>query len=61
MPDSWNADTYRVRATQWRQKAETYPPGREKDACLALAEGYANLAALIAAESPSGPSGSNPG
>jgi hypothetical protein len=59
MPDSWNADTYRARAAQWRQQAETLSPGKEKDACLALAEGYADLAALLARESPSRPSGSN--
>ena len=59
MPDGWNADTYRARATQWRQKAETLPLGKEKDACLALAEGYADLAALIARESPSGPPDTN--
>jgi hypothetical protein len=52
MPDSWNADAYRARAAQWRQQAETLPPGKEKDACLVLAEGYADLAALLAKELP---------
>jgi hypothetical protein len=55
MTGSCNADTYRARAAQWRQQAETLPPGEEKDACLALAEGYADLAALLARDSPSGP------
>jgi hypothetical protein len=47
MPDSWDAETYRVRAMQWRQKAETQPEGKERDVCLVIAEGYATLAALI--------------
>ena len=47
MPAAWNAQTYRCRAQQWRAQAETFPPGRERDACMALAEGYDHLAALI--------------
>jgi hypothetical protein len=31
----------------WREKADALPEGKERDACLALAEGYANLAGLI--------------
>jgi hypothetical protein len=50
MPGSWNAETYRARAKQWRTEAEARPPGKERDACMALAEGYAHLAALIAKE-----------
>jgi hypothetical protein len=47
MPDSWNAEVYRARAKQWRAAAEKLPPGKERDACLTLADGYANLASLI--------------
>jgi hypothetical protein len=47
MPDSWNAETYRARERQWRAKAESQPPGKERDACVTLAEGYAHLAAIL--------------
>ncbi len=47
MPGSWDAANYRERAEKWRQEAETLPPGSERNACMVLAEGYANLAALI--------------
>jgi hypothetical protein len=47
MPDTWTAENYQARARAWREKADTLPEGRERDACLALAEGYANLADLI--------------
>jgi hypothetical protein len=47
MPDSWDAAKYRKRAKKWRTEAETLPPGKERDACVVLAEGYATLAALI--------------
>jgi hypothetical protein len=47
MPDSWKVEKYRNRARMWREKADTLPEGPERDACLALAEGYANLAGLI--------------
>ena len=47
MFNSWDAETYRVRAVQWRQKAEMQPQGKERDVCLVIAEGYADLAALI--------------
>jgi hypothetical protein len=47
MPDSWDAAKYRKRAKKWRTEAEALPPGKERDACVVLAEGYANLAALI--------------
>ena len=47
MPDSWNAETYRARAQQWQVAADKLPPGKEREACLKLAEGYAHLAALI--------------
>jgi hypothetical protein len=47
MPESWNAGEYRNRATAWLQKAESLPAGRERDACLALADGYTRLAVLL--------------
>ena len=47
MPNSWTAENYHARARMWREKADTLPEGMERDACLALAEGYANLAGLI--------------
>ncbi len=60
VPDSWDADMYRTRAARWREQAEVMTPGPERDACLTLANGYANLAALIAkSETPApGRSGS---
>ena len=47
MLGTWNPATYRERAKKWREEAETLPPGKERDACMVLAEGYANLAAEI--------------
>ena len=46
MPESWDAGVYRNRATAWLQKAESLPEGHEREACLALAEGYVRLASL---------------
>jgi hypothetical protein len=48
-PDTWNAENYQNRARMWRQKADSLPIGQERDACLTLADGYANLAVLIEA------------
>ena len=47
MPDNWNAETYRDRSRRWQEKVDSLLPGREHDACVALAEGYAGLAKLI--------------
>jgi hypothetical protein len=47
MPGSWNPATYRERARKWREEAGTLPPGKDRDACFVLANGYANLAAII--------------
>jgi hypothetical protein len=47
MPKEWNAETYRCRSEQWRDKAVTLPLGDERNACKALADGYAHLARLI--------------
>ena len=50
MPGTWDAETYRAHARKWRTEAETLPPGKEQDACIMLAQGYANLAKLIERE-----------
>jgi hypothetical protein len=50
MPESWDAGEYLNRATAWLQKAETLPAGRERDACLTLADGYTKLAELLEAQ-----------
>jgi hypothetical protein len=50
MPESWDAGEYRNRATAWLQKAESLPAGRERDACLSIAEGYLKLAELLEAQ-----------
>jgi hypothetical protein len=42
-----NAETYREREAQWREQAASLAPGREQAVCLALAEGYADLIALL--------------
>jgi hypothetical protein len=59
MPDSWNPETYQHRARQWQERGEALPPGKERDACVVLTEGYAHLAFLIeqsiANEMPSDP------
>jgi hypothetical protein len=47
MPGAWDASKYRERAEKWREEADALPPGKGRDACMGLAEGYANLAALI--------------
>jgi hypothetical protein len=47
MPNDWNPETYRRRARQWQDKAIAIPSGDERQACEALAEGYARLAQLI--------------
>ena len=47
MPDGWNAEIYRRRAAQWRQEAQSRPEGKERDACIKLAEGYEHLVEAI--------------
>jgi len=48
MPDSWDPETYRQRATAWRQKAASLPEEHaEWQACLDIAESYEKLARLI--------------
>jgi hypothetical protein len=47
MPDNWDPQIYRERAQRWRNAARAIPPGDTRDACVALEEGYNNLAKLI--------------
>jgi hypothetical protein len=47
MPGGWDPTVYRVRAEDWQDKADALPAGKERDACIALAEGDARLAQLI--------------
>ena len=47
MSGTWDAATYRKRAQKWQEDAQAVPPGKERDVCMVLADGYANLAALI--------------
>lgn len=45
MPEKWDAAEYRERAKAWREKAAALPESDPtRMACLALAEGYENLA-----------------
>ena len=39
--------TYQNREKQWRDCAANLSDGPERDACIALAEGYANLIAIL--------------
>jgi hypothetical protein len=39
--------TYQNREKQWREFAAKLSAGPERDACIALAEGYANLIAIL--------------
>jgi hypothetical protein len=47
MPATWDPVLYRDGARRWRKEAESLPPGKDRDACIALADGYTKLAALI--------------
>ena len=52
MPDSWDPERYKERAKAWRDKAASLPEGRERDACVTLAEGYEKLVELIEVPRP---------
>lgn len=39
--------TYQEREREWRERAATLEPGAERDACIALADGYRDLVSLI--------------
>ena len=43
------SEQYKERAKAWRDRAASLPRRPERDACVALAEGYEKLAALIEA------------
>ena len=43
----WKLDVYRERERHWRDEAWRCSPGHERDACLALADGYARLVEII--------------
>jgi hypothetical protein len=47
MADDWDADTYRERARRWQAEADRFPPGKQREACLMLAEGYTQLLEII--------------
>jgi hypothetical protein len=47
MPEHWNPETYQLQAKQWQEKADVLSPGEERDICLIIADGYAQLALLI--------------
>ena len=48
MPETWDPVVYRERAKAWREKAAALPEGDPKRmACLALADGYENLATQL--------------
>ena len=47
MPDGWDPGKYRQRAEEWQKKAESLGEGKERAACLTIAEGYARLAETI--------------
>ena len=46
MPDM-DTRMYRERERRWREEANSKPDGAERDACLSLANGYANLISII--------------
>jgi hypothetical protein len=48
MPENWDSERYRERAKQWRDRAASVPEGPQRDAYVAIAEGYEKLAETIA-------------
>lgn len=52
MPDSWDPERYRERAKVWRDRAAGIPEGPQRDAYVAIAEGYEKLAEIIEAQRP---------
>jgi hypothetical protein len=49
VPDSWDAKVYRQRAEAWRQRA-ALAEGKQRAACIVLADGYETLAGLLEEE-----------
>jgi hypothetical protein len=37
-----------MREKKWRDEAAELPPGPDRDACIAIADGYAELVAILA-------------
>jgi hypothetical protein len=52
MPDCWDSERYKERAKEWRDRAASLPEGRERDACVTIAEGYEKLVEIIEAQRP---------
>jgi hypothetical protein len=46
MPDIWDTDTFRERARRWQERAQALAPGKEREQCVAIAEGYVRLTML---------------
>jgi hypothetical protein len=40
-------EKYRERERHWRDEAKSKPEGAERDACIAIADGYAHLISII--------------
>jgi len=38
---------YKDRVIHWQKAADALPPGAERDACLALSDGYAKLVTMV--------------
>ena len=49
MPNRWDPERYEQRAKEWRDRAASLPEGRERDACVTIAEGYEKLAYIDSA------------
>ena len=49
MPNRWDPGRYEQRAKEWRDRAASLPEGRERDACVTIAEGYERLAEIHSA------------
>jgi hypothetical protein len=49
MTGEWKVDTYQTREREWRQKAENAASAEEREGCLVIADGYANLVVLLTA------------
>jgi hypothetical protein len=47
MSEHWDIEVYRARAKQWQAAADACPPGKEREACQILHEGYTRLVKVI--------------
>jgi hypothetical protein len=50
MSHSGDLERYKERAKEWRDRAASRPEGRERDACVTIAEGYEKLVEIIEAQ-----------